>query len=359
MSNTFWSGKKVLVTGHTGFKGSWLSLWLQELGANVTGYALLPPTNPNLFDVASITNGMTSIVGDIRDYNRLKDIIIKYRPEIVFHLAAQPLVRYSYQYPVETYTTNVLGTVHLLEAIRATSATKVVVNITTDKCYENNEWLWGYRENEPLGGYDPYSSSKACSELVTNAYKNSFFNANSYHEHGIAIATARAGNVIGGGDWAHDRIIPDILHAFSHGQNLVIRNPRAIRPWQHVLDPLHGYITLAENLWTSGPPYAEAWNFGPLDKDAQPVEWIVKKLASLWDSNVSWSIDKNANPHEAMYLKLDCSKAHLRLNWYPRLALQHALEKVVAWHKAYLRGENMHEITLQQINSYTNYCNDI
>lgn len=347
MNPAFWHGKRVLLTGHTGFKGSWLSLWLQSMGAQVVGYALAPPTTPSLFDVAEVGKGMTSILGDIRDLAKLQAVFAEHRPEIVIHMAAQPLVRYSYQNPVETYSTNVMGTVHLLEAVRNTPGVKAVVNVTTDKCYENKEWAWGYRENERMGGHDPYSNSKGCSELVTSAYRSSFF-----QEKGIALASARAGNVIGGGDWAADRLIPDILRAFEQNQPVIIRNPYATRPWQHVLEPLSGYLTLSESLYTDGQTCAEGWNFGPHDDDARPVQWIVEHLVSHWGRGASWQLDGGEHPHEANYLKLDISKAKARLGWQPRWALQVALQASVDWHQQWLAGANMHAVTLGQINQY-------
>ena len=347
MKLAFWYDKRILLTGHTGFKGSWLSLWLQSMGAQVTGYALAPPTHPSMFEIAEVAQGMTSVIGDIRDLTKLQAVFAEHRPEIVIHMAAQPLVRYSYQNPVETYSTNVMGTVHLLEAVRNSPSVKAVVNITTDKCYENREWVWGYRENEPMGGFDPYSNSKGCSELVTSAYRRSFF-----QEKGIALASARAGNVIGGGDWAADRLIPDILRAFEQNQPVIIRNPHATRPWQHVLEPLSGYLTLAERLCTDGQAFAEGWNFGPHDDDASPVQWIVEHMVSSWSNGASWQLDGGAHPHEANYLKLDISKAKARLGWQPRWALSTALEKITAWHHAYLASTNMHEFTMQQIANY-------
>lgn len=347
-----WEGKRVFLTGHTGFKGSWLSLWLESLGAKVTGYALNPPTQPSLFNETRIADGMRSIVADIRDVTALQEAMKSAQPEIVFHMAAQPLVRYSYQNPVETYATNVMGTVHLLEAVRQTPGIKAVVNITTDKCYENREWVWGYRENEPLGGYDPYSNSKGCAELVSAAYRSSFFNANDYARHGVALATVRAGNVIGGGDWAQDRLIPDILTAFEQGKLVNIRNPHAIRPWQHVLEPLHGYLTLAERLSEYGPDYAEGWNFGPNDEDAKPVGWIVQRMAEMWGENANWQIDPGEHPHEANYLKLDISKARSRLNWHPTLRLDDALKLVIDWAKQRQAGTAVRDLTLTQIQMY-------
>jgi CDP-glucose 4,6-dehydratase len=352
LNPSFWKGKRVLLTGHTGFKGGWLSLWLQSLGANMLGYALAPPTNPSLFEVADVEKGMISVIGDIRDLVKLQAIFAEHRPEIVIHMAAQPLVRYSYENPVDTYSTNVMGTVHLLEAVRNTPGVKAVVNITTDKCYENREWAWGYRENEPMGGYDPYSNSKGCAELVSSAYRSSFFNASSHAQHGVALATVRAGNVIGGGDWARDRLIPDILAAFEQDKLVDIRNPYAIRPWQHVLEPLRGYLTLAERLYEHGPSYAEGWNFGPNDEDAKPVGWIVEQMASLWGEGARWQLDASAHPHEANYLKLDISQARGRLDWHPALRLNDALELIVDWSKQRLAGADMHQLTLSQIHSY-------
>ncbi len=341
-----------MLTGHTGFKGGWLSLWLQSMGAIVVGYSLAPSTTPRLFEVAEIDKGMNSIIGDIRDLSKLQAVFAEYQPEIVIHMAAQPLVRYSYQNPVETYSTNVMGTVHLLDAVRNTPGVKVVVNITTDKCYENREWVWGYRENEPMGGYDPYSNSKGCAELVSSAYRSSFFNVNNHEQHGVALATVRAGNVIGGGDWAKDRLMPDILTAFEQGRCVNIRNPNAIRPWQHVLEPLRGYLTLAERLYVHGASYAEAWNFGPNDEDAKPVSWIVQQMATLWSGDALWQIDAGEHPHEANYLKLDISKARSRLDWHPTLRLEDALKLIVDWSNQYLAGADMRQFTLAQIHAY-------
>ena len=352
MTPDFWRGKRVFLTGHTGFKGSWMALWLQRLGAEVTGYALQPPTQPSLFEEAEVAKGMVSTIADIRDLEALQAAMLAARPEIVIHMAAQPLVRYSYQNPVETYATNVMGTVHLLESVRNTPGIKAVVNITTDKCYENREWVWGYRENEPMGGYDPYSNSKGCAEMVTAAYRSSFFNAADYSRHGVALASVRAGNVIGGGDWASDRLIPDILSAFEEGRVLRIRNPNAIRPWQHVLEPLRGYLRLAELLYESGPAYAEGWNFGPNDEDAMTVGWIVDRMAGLWGSEARWEIDQGEHPHEANWLKLDTTKARSRLGWHPALSLDDALALVVAWSRERRGGANVRELTLVQISYY-------
>lgn len=350
--NDIYRGKRVLITGHTGFKGSWLSLLLNEMGADVYGFALEPPTSPSLYKEAKIDELVTSYIGDVRDLDYLTKVIQEVQPEIVFHMAAQPLVRESYKIPVETYSTNVMGTVHLLEACRSTSSVKAIVNVTTDKCYENKEWHWGYRENEPMGGYDPYSNSKGCSELITSAYRNSFFNPSEYKNHGVSVASARAGNVIGGGDWAEDRLIPDFIRAISKGEKVRIRSPFAIRPWQHVLEPLSGYLRLAELLYTEGPKFAQAWNFGPYDHDARNVEWITKTICEFWGDEASFEIDKKPQPHEANYLKLDCSKANAELNWFPKWDIQTTLKSIVDWNKAYLNNEDIREVTKRQIHQY-------
>jgi len=351
---SFWADKIVLLTGHTGFKGSWLSLWLQAMGAKVIGYALAAPTNPSLFDEANVAEGMVSIESDIRDFAALSAVFEKYQPEIVIHMAAQPLVRYSYANPIETYSTNVMGTVHVLEAARRTSSVRAIVNVTSDKCYENREWAWGYRENEAMGGYDPYSNSKGCAELVASAYRSSYFNPGNFTYHGVALASARAGNVIGGGDWADDRLIPDIMRAITQGKPVNIRNPHAIRPWQHVLEPLSGYLLLAQKLYQEGAAYAEGWNFGPNNDDAKPVQWIVESLTQSWGEDASWVLDKGDHPHEAHYLKLDCSKAKAQLDWRPRWRLEDALAAIIDWHRAYRDGKDMHELTLRQIRAYDN-----
>ena len=348
----FWRGKRVFLTGHTGFKGSWLSLWLQKMGADVVGYALPAPTSPSLFEIAGVGGGMRSIIADIRDFPTLSATIAEYRPEIVFHMAAQSLVRLSYEQPVETYATNVMGTVHVLEAIRQAGCVRAIVSITSDKCYENREWVWGYREDDPMGGADPYSSSKGCAELVTAAYRASFFSSAGHVKHGVALASARAGNVIGGGDWARDRLIPDIMTAFLEQRPVLIRNPNAIRPWQHVLEPLRGYLMLAERLCNEGLAFAEGWNFGPNDEDAKPVEWIVTRLADIWGNGTTWSIDGSRHPYEASYLKLDISKARSKLDWRPRWPLESSLQYIVDWYLAFRRGDNMRELTLNQITEY-------
>ena len=343
----FWRDKRVFLTGHTGFKGGWLSLWLQSMGAQVHGYALNPPTQPSLFETAQVGKGMaSSVIADVCNADRLCQAMQAARPEIIFHLAAQPLVRYSYAQPVETYAVNVMGTVHLLEAVRATPGVTAVVNVTTDKCYENREWAWGYRESEPMGGFDPYSSSKGCAELVTSAYRQSFLKS-----AGVALATARAGNVIGGGDWASDRLLPDFLRAVDAGETLKIRSPQSTRPWQHVLEPLSGYLMLAERLHADGAAFAEAWNFGPSDEDARSVQWIVERLAEI-RQDVNWQCDENPQLHEAHYLKLDSSKAHHQLNWQPRWRLQSALHKTLEWHEAWRKADDMRSVTLSQITGY-------
>jgi len=342
----FWQGKRVFITGHTGFKGSWLSLWLQQLGARVKGYSLPAPTNPSVFDLCDVQSGMESEIADIRDLEQIKKSMVSFAPEILIHMAAQPLVRHSYVDPIETYQTNVLGTVNVLEAARAVDDLEVIINITTDKCYQNNEWEWGYRENDPMGGDDPYSSSKGCAELVSAAYKKSFFDL---AEKPKRIATVRAGNVIGGGDWAEDRLIPDILNAFEKSEPIRLRNPHAIRPWQHVLEPLSGYLMLAEKLWDAEKNYLSAWNFGPHPDSMVRVGLIAELMASQWGSGAKIKIDDGYHPHEASILKLDISRALNYLGWAPKLSLQKALGLIVEWHKAYLADHDMREITLQQI----------
>ena len=345
---SFWKGRRVFLTGHTGFKGGWLSLWLSSMGAEVHGYALPPPTEPDLFSVALVADCLSShTIGDIRDQDALREALARSGAEVVFHLAAQPLVRYSYDNPIETYSTNVMGTLYLLEAVPSVPGVKSVVSVTTDKCYENREWAWGYRENESLGGYDPYSSSKACAEMVTAAYRQSFLAVS-----GVAVATARAGNVIGGGDWAEDRLLPDLLRALDAGVTLEIRSPNAIRPWQHVLEPLAGYISLAEHLMQTGEKAAEAWNFGPADEDAQPVRWVVEQLVAQVPGAHWVSRQESAQLHEANYLKLDSSKARARLGWVPRWHLSEALGKTLAWHLAWRAGEDMRSVSLEQIRMY-------
>ena len=348
----FWKGKRVFLTGHTGFKGSWFSMWLHTLGAKVHGYALDPPTDPSLFELASVKDIVRTTIADVRDSASLAQAMREATPDIAIHMAAQPLVRDSYKVPAETYAINVMGTVNFFEAVRNCPSVKAVINVTTDKCYENREWVWGYRENEPLGGYDPYSNSKACSELVTAAYRSSFFNPDTYADHGVAIASARAGNVIGGGDWATDRIVPDCVRALLAGDNVRVRNPHSIRPWQYVLEPLSGYLLLAERLYQEGPLFAEPWNFGPNDADAKPVEWLVRSLCVKWGGSASWVVDGGKHPHEAHFLKLDCSKAKSRLGWKPRWGLDKSLDSIVEWTKAYQQNKNVRQSCLAQINEY-------
>jgi len=346
MDATFWKNKRVFVTGHTGFKGSWLSLWLNALGAEVKGYALAPATSPSLFVEASVADVIVSEVGDIRDLNQLKRSMVLFNPDILIHMAAQPLVLLSYKEPIETYETNVMGTVKVLEAARACPNLKSIVSVTTDKCYENKEWVWGYREDESMGGYDPYSSSKGCAELVISAYRRSFM-----QELGVGLASARSGNVIGGGDWSDDRLIPDILKAFEQAQPVIIRNPKSTRPWQHVLEPLSGYLVLAQKLYENPQAYAEGWNFGPHD-DAKPVDLILNHMVDKWGDSASWKLDDGNHPHEAGYLKLDISKAKLRLNWQPTWHLEQTLEKIITWHQQWLNKADIQAVCLEEIREY-------
>lgn len=351
MDLNFWQDKKVLVTGHTGFKGSWLSLWLQLLGAKVVGLALDPPTEPNLFSIADVGRDMTSLIGNITDFELIKSIQLKYQPNIIFHLAAQPLVRFSYDNPIETYATNVMGVVNLLESVRqANLHAKAIIIITSDKCYENKEWIWPYREHDALGGYDPYSNSKACAELVSAAFRNSYFQNGTSAR--IGIATARAGNVIGGGDWAQDRLIPDIIRSLSNHSEIILRYPHALRPWQHVLEPLHGYLQLAEKIFHYPTEFSEAWNFGPNEADVKSVSWIVENILHYWRFPISWQVLKNNPLHEAKYLQLDSSKAKTRLGWQPRWNIEKALQETLYWYQSYQHGANMRHITLAQISSF-------
>ncbi len=358
MNPEFWRGKRVLITGHTGFKGGWLSLWLQLLEADVVGYALEPPTEPSLFGLARVDENMTSITGDVRELAHLRQTIKELEPEVVFHMAAQAIVLESYTNPVSTYATNVMGTVHLLDSIRQVDSVRAVVCVTSDKCYHNQGWVWGYREYEAMGGFDPYSSSKGCAEIVTSSYRNSFFNRHRYSEHRVAIASARAGNVIGGGDWGKYRLIPDILRTLINGETVIIRNPRAVRPWQHVLEPLNGYLTLAERLYEDGEKYCEAWNFGPYESGAKPVSWVVDQLHNLWGDNRSWKLDNAHQPHEDNYLLLDCAKARHELGWEPKLDLKTALGWIVNWAKAHQAGEDMRTVTHRQIGNFMNLAQD-
>lgn len=351
-TDSFFRGKSVLVTGHTGFKGSWLCLWLNALGAKVTGYALDPPTNPSMFDLCGVGNLVNSVIADVRDAKKLTDAMRASNPDIVFHMAAQPLVRDSYRNPVDTYSTNVMGTVHLLEAVRACEGVKSVVIVTSDKCYENREWVWGYREADPLGGVDPYSSSKACSELVTLAYRRSFFDPKGSSMHGAAIASVRAGNVIGGGDWAADRLVPDCIRSLLKGEKILIRNPGAVRPWQHVIEPLFGYLMLAERLCKEGPAFTGAWNFGPREEDARSVEWVVKRICAEWGEGAGYTIDGARHPHEAHYLRLDCSKTRSALGWLPRWSLEKAIQSIAEWTQLYRDGGDLRAACMGQIEEY-------
>jgi CDP-glucose 4,6-dehydratase len=357
----FYNGRRVFITGHTGFKGSWLCLWLNNMGSEITGYSLAPPTNPNLFDLCRVDGLVKSVMADVRDLDALQNAMMEAKPEIVIHMAAQPLVRDSYANPVETFAINVMGTVNLLEALRKCESIQAVVNVTTDKVYANQEWLWGYRENEPLGGHDPYSCSKACSDLITASYRSSFFNTSTLLPDNAApaIATARAGNVIGGGDWGRDRLIPDCIRAFLNGETIRLRNPDSIRPWQYVLEPLAGYLLLAQRLFQDGEKFADAWNFGPDDRDAMNVANVVARLCKKWGNGASYVIDPDEHPHEANYLKLDCSKAKTQLGWQPLWNLDVALDKIVEWTAAYREGGDLRKVCLKQIEEYESAGNSV
>ncbi len=348
--NNFWRGKRVFITGHTGFKGSWLTTYLKMVGANVCGFSLPPPTTPNLFELANVAQGILSFEGDIRNVDCLKAAVKDFQPEFIFHLAAQALVRESYADPVNTYSTNVMGTINLLEAVRAVSSVVTVIIVTSDKCYENREWQWGYRENEAMGGFDPYSSSKGCVELLSAAYQRSYFSDNSH----LSLSTVRAGNVIGGGDWAIDRLIPDLCNALTQGKPATIRNPNAIRPWQHVLEPLSGYLVLAEKSSQHPQQFIGGWNFGADYQDSKPVSWIADKVIKFWGKGAHWITENSEHPHEAETLRLDCSKARTLLNWSPRLTLSKSIEYTVNWYQAYIKNRDMEYYTQQQILSYIN-----
>lgn len=343
----FWSGKKVLITGHTGFKGSWLSFWLNMLGAKVCGYSLAPDSQPNLFENLQLEKRIKSEIGDVRDLPHFKRVLEQFQPEFIFHLAAQSLVRKSYREPVETYTTNVIGTINILEAARSVDSVKSVVIVTTDKVYENKEWLWAYRENERLGGFDPYSNSKACAELAVSAYRNSFFGDGE-----CLIATARAGNVIGGGDWSEDRLLPDVFRSLVLGESLEIRNPDSIRPWQHALEPLAGYVRLAEKLYNGEKGFAGAWNFGPSEEDSKSVGWILEEIKNVWNAPVKWKIAEGVQPHEARLLKLDSAKAKSELQWSPQLSLKEAVNLTSEWYRGFKDKEDLIELTKNQILIY-------
>jgi CDP-glucose 4,6-dehydratase len=357
VANSFWKDRRVFLTGHTGFKGGWLALWLSELGATVRGYALDPCTEPNFFTEAGLGGVIEDVRGDLRDGARVEAAMQEFHPEVVFHLAAQPLVRYSYVNPIGTFETNVIGTARVLDAVRRTPSVRAVLSVTTDKCYENKEWVWPYRETDALGGYDPYSSSKACAEIVSAAYRQSYFPVEKLREHRVAIATARAGNVIGGGDWSDDRLVPDLVRGFQSGKPVLIRRPHAIRPWQHVLEPVYGYMLLAEALMSdTAGTFATAYNFGPSEDDARPVSWIAEHMTSFWGDGASWKLDGVSGPHEAGYLRLDASKARRDLSWTPKLNLETALQWVVGWYKTWDGAKGaagMKEETLRQIAAYS------
>lgn len=366
LNKDFWKNKKVFISGHTGFKGSWMSLWLSSIGSNVIGYSLAPPTKPSLFELAHVEKKLSkSIIADIRDLNSITNHIKNNKPDIVIHMAAQPLVRDSYKNPIETYSTNIMGTANLLEAIRVSGdSVRVFLNVTTDKVYENKEWNWAYRENERLGGYDPYSNSKGCSELITTSYTNSFFNPVFFTEHKLNVATARAGNVIGGGDFATDRLIPDLIRSILRKEKLKIRNPYAIRPWQHVLEPISGYLTLVEKMYDSQGKFNGAWNFGPNDSDTKTVEEIIIKLQDIIVEmkkkhknfkieKPEFEIDSANHPHEAHHLKLDISKVKSEIGWIPRWNLDTALLKIIEWSDAFLVEDNMEDTCLRQIQEYS------
>jgi CDP-glucose 4,6-dehydratase len=351
MNPDFWRRKKVFLTGHTGFKGSWMSLWLHSLDAEVIGYSLAPPTQPNLYDLADVEKGIESIRGDVLDLEHLRRAVREHRPEIVFHLAAQSLVRRSYEDPVGTYATNVLGTVHILDAVRAVPSVRSIVIVTSDKCYENCGDQRAYRESDRLAGADPYSSSKAAAEIVTSAFRKSFF-ASAKNETAVGVASARAGNVIGGGDWGADRLIPDVMRAILDGRNLLIRHPQAVRPWQHVLEPVSGYLTLAEKLWHQPERFSESWNFGPNESETLSVSTLLDCLGELWGPGLSWQFDDGAHPHEAHHLSLDCTKSRVELGWEPRWNLNSALEATVQWYKAYQSHQDVRLLAQEQIRSY-------
>jgi CDP-glucose 4,6-dehydratase len=358
LNRSFWKGRKVFLTGHTGFKGSWLSLWLDTLGAEVTGYALDPPTQPSLFIQTQVADTVHSVYGDIRDFHALQSAIESCRPEVVIHMAAQSVVRRGYEDPIETYSSNVMGTVHLLEALRQLGRPCAIVNVTSDKCYENREWIWGYRENEAFGGSDPYSNSKGCAELVTTAYRESYFPPAAVASHAVGLASARAGNVVGGGDWTANQLVPDLMRAFQAGRPCAIRNPKAIRPWQFVLEPLRGYLMLAERLSEDPGRFASGWNFGPAGGDAKPVSWMADELAALWGGGASWQLEDGAHPHESMLLRLDATKAEVHLGWTPRIRLQQTLEWTAEWYRLAQQKGDLRGHTCEQIERYELLCGD-
>lgn len=347
--NSFWKNKRVLITGHTGFKGSWLTIWLAKLGAKVIGFSNSIPTDPSMYELSGIRSDIISVIGDVRDLPALQNTLSEYKPEIIFHLAAQSLVKNSYNDPVETYSTNVMGTVNLFDSARQSDDVSVIVNVTSDKCYENRETLRGYVETDVLGGHDPYSNSKACSELVTSSFRNSFFKNGSSKKN---LASVRAGNIIGGGDWSENRLIPDIIKSLYHDLPLVIRNPTGVRPWQHVLDPLHGYLILAEKLWDGEAKFSEAWNFGPDLDSLKPVSWIVEKISDYLDNPIKWKKSEQTF-HETGVLSLDCTKAKSELNWNPKLSLTDSIKWTVDWYREFYDKSDMRKVTEQQIADFT------
>jgi CDP-glucose 4,6-dehydratase len=352
MTQGFWRGRRIFLTGHTGFKGAWLALWLHSLGARVRGYSIDVPTTPSFFEAARVGETLEHRIGDVRELAAVEAAMKDFRPDFVFHLAAQSLVRHSYDHPVDTYATNVMGTIHVLQAVRGTPSVRGVVIVTSDKCYANRETLRGYVESDPMGGHDPYSNSKGCAELVTAAYRDSFFTFSDRTGATAAVASARAGNVIGGGDWSCDRLIPDVYRAAAQNQPVRIRNPKAIRPWQHVLEPLAGYLLLAKRLSEDGARFAEGWNFGPPQNDTRPVAEIMDKVVALWGAGLRWELDQGAHPHEATLLSLDCAKARSQLSWRPRLSLETALDWTVRWYKAFLAGGDMRRLSADQLSEY-------
>ena len=349
MNPNFWNGKKVLITGHTGFKGSWLTIWLKKFGAEIIGFSESIPTNPSLFEISNVEKDVKSIIGNIRNYEFLKDTISTHKPEIIFHMAAQSLVIKSYLDPIETFSTNIMGTVNILNAVRETKNCEVIVNVTSDKCYENNESLEGYVEDDPMGGHDPYSSSKGCAELITKSFRSSFFSSNP--ENDVRLASVRAGNVIGGGDWAQNRLIPDIMRAIKNNESVRIRNPNALRPWQYVLDPLNGYINLVEKLWENKTGYSEGWNFGPEKNEVKSVSWIIEKMNQFWKNEIDWDVEKN-ELHESNNLILNCQKAKSKLGWNSKMNTDTAIKWTIEWYSKYFDGENMIEITEEQIEKF-------